>query len=139
MQQIALERGLVSPLRSRRSSARLSYEEIENALSDVEIILPKKIETEDFESDCYHRKKVEYEKEHETRKESEEDSAEEEERSRRTASSASVELDRRYCIVLLYILHSAFCILHSAFCILIPEYLLSLIFVISYCCTYILQ
>ena len=88
----------MSPLRSRRSSARLSYEEIENALSDVEIILPKKIETEDLESDYYNRKKAEHEKEREKRKESEEDSAEEEERRRRTAS-ASVELDRRYCIV----------------------------------------
>ena len=99
----------MSPLRSRRSSAKLSYEDIENALSDVEIILPKKIEAEDLESDYHNRKKVDNEKEYEKRKESEEDSAEEEERRRRTASSSSVELQRRCCIVY----SSAFCFLIS--------------------------
>lgn len=83
-------------------------------MSDVEIILPKKIETEELESDYYNRKKAEYEKEHEKRKESEEDSAEDEERRRcRTAASASVELDRRYCIVLFCILLPAFSFLNN--------------------------
>lgn len=74
----------------------------------MEIVLPKKIESEELESDYYSRKRGEHEREHEKRNESEEDSAEEEEeeRSRRTASSASVELDRRCCIVLFCILHS---------------------------------
>ena len=84
----------MSPLRSRRSSARLSYEEIENALSDVDIFVPKKIETEELESDYYNRQKAEHEEEHEKRKVSEKDSAGEDER-RRTALSSSVEQDRR--------------------------------------------
>lgn len=76
----------MSPLRSRKSSARFSYEDIENALRDVENVTSKS-ETENQESDYNHRSQsqVDYDK-------SEVDSTEEE----GTTSSTSVEPVGRY-------------------------------------------
>ena len=43
----------MSPLRSRRSSARFTYEDIENALGDVENVVTRS-ESEDPESNYHH-------------------------------------------------------------------------------------
>lgn len=76
----------MSPLRSRKSSARFSYEDIENALRDVENVTSRS-ETENQESNDNHRSQsqVDYDK-------TEVDSTEEE----GTTSSTSVEPVGRY-------------------------------------------
>lgn len=77
----------MSPLKSRKSSARFSYEDIENALRDVENVTSKS-ETENQELDSNHRSQVDYNK-------TEMDSTEEE----GTTSSTSVEHVGRYTVL----------------------------------------
>lgn len=77
----------MSPLRSRKSSARFSYEDIENTLRDVENVTSRS-ETENQESDSNHRNHVDYNK-------TEMDSTEEE----GTTSSTSAEPAGRYTVL----------------------------------------